>query len=80
MSSRASFFAELRRCNVKLGEPKLAVANLQPIVANDRSGQTEWAIMSVALGPLHCDPEFIELVKIAKTTDPHYARLCGKTL
>jgi TolB-like protein/Tfp pilus assembly protein PilF len=64
---------------VKLGEPKLAIANLRPITASDRSGQTEWAMMNVALGPLHCDPEFAQLIAMAKTTDPHYATLCAKT-
>jgi Flp pilus assembly protein TadD len=62
---------------VLLGEPKLAIANLKSFVAEDRSGQTEWAIMQVT-GPVHCDPDFVDVVKKAKTTDPHYDALCTK--
>lgn len=62
---------------VLLGEPKLAIANLKSFVEEDRSGQTEWAIMQIT-GPVHCDPDFVDVVKKAKTTDPHYDALCSK--
>jgi TolB-like protein/Flp pilus assembly protein TadD len=62
---------------VRLGEPQLALSNLQSWAYTDRSGTAEWAVMQLALGPLHCDPEFVALVKKIKTTDPHYAKLCA---
>ena len=62
---------------VLLGEPKLALKNLQSWAYTDRAGMSEWAVMMPALGQLHCDPEFVALVKKIKTTDPHYAQLCG---
>jgi TolB-like protein/Flp pilus assembly protein TadD len=61
---------------VLLGEPQLVVRNLEPFAMNDRSGQTEWAIMMKSLGAVHCDPAFVDLVKRVKTTDPHYDALC----
>ncbi len=61
---------------VQLGEPKLAIANLQSWAYTDVAGQAEWAVMMAALGQLHCDPEFIALVKKIKTSDPHYWQLC----
>ena len=60
-----------------LGEPKLALANLNRFAAQDRSGQTEWAMMQPGLGALHCDPDFVALVRRVGTTDPHYDRFCG---
>ncbi|MGH8041071.1 MAG: tetratricopeptide repeat protein [Rudaea sp.] len=62
---------------VQLGEPKLAITNLQAWAYADVAGQSEWAVMMPALGQLHCDPEFAALVTKIKTTDPHYAQLCG---
>jgi adenylate cyclase len=62
---------------VKLGEPKLVVQNINKFADTDRSGQSEWALMQAALGPLHCDPDFVALVRHLKTTDPHYTKLCG---
>ena len=61
-----------------LGEPRLVLDNLRPFAATDRSGQVEWAVMMPTLGALHCDPEFVALVKSIKTVDPHYAEFCGK--
>lgn len=61
---------------VGLGEPRLALSNLQAWAYTDRAGQSEWAVMMPALGQLHCDPGFVALVKKIKTTDPHYATLC----
>lgn len=63
---------------VMLGEPNLVLPNLRPFADNDRSGQTEWATMMIALGKLHCEPEFAAFVNRIKTTDPHYAALCAK--
>jgi TolB-like protein/Flp pilus assembly protein TadD len=65
---------------VHLGEPQLALSNLQLWAYTDRAGMSEWAIMQLALGPLHCDPGFVALVKKIKTTDPHYATLCAGKL
>jgi adenylate cyclase len=62
---------------VKLGESKLVVQNINKFADTDRSGQSEWALMQAALGPLHCDADFVALVKHLKTTDPHYAKLCS---
>jgi len=62
---------------VLLGEPKLALANLRSFIATDRSGQTNWALLQMP-GEVHCDPEFAELTKIAKMTDPHHDALCSK--
>jgi len=62
---------------VLLGEPQLVLRNLQPFALSDRSGQTEWSLMMKALGPLHCDAAFIDLVKRLKTTDPHHDVLCA---
>ena len=59
-----------------LGEPKLALSNLQVWADTDRAGMSEWAVMQPALGQLHCDPGFVALVKKIKTTDPHYTKLC----
>ncbi len=61
---------------VQLGEPKLALKNLESWAYTDVAGQSEWAVMMPALGQLHCDPEFVALVKKIKTTDPHYAQVC----
>ena len=61
---------------VLLGEPKLAIANLQSWAYTDVAGQSEWAVMMPALGQLRCDPDFVALVKKIKTTDPHYAQQC----
>jgi TolB-like protein/Tfp pilus assembly protein PilF len=63
---------------VLLGEPKLALANVKSFIAVDRSGQTNWALLQMP-GEVHCDPEFAELIKIAKMTDPHHDALCSKT-
>ncbi len=63
---------------VLLGEGKLALANIRSFIAIDRSGQTNWALLQMT-GEIHCDPEFVELVKLAKMTDPHHDTLCGKT-
>ncbi|MEO7148896.1 MAG: hypothetical protein ABIY40_03035 [Rhodanobacteraceae bacterium] len=54
---------------VELGEPQLALANLQAWAYSDRTGMSEWAVMQPALGPLHCDPGFVALVRKIKTTD-----------
>ena len=62
---------------VLVGEPQLVVRNLEPFAMNDRSGQTEWALMMKSLGALHCDAAFIDLVKRVKTRDPHYDALCA---
>ncbi|MEO8161036.1 MAG: hypothetical protein ABI588_06425, partial [Arenimonas sp.] len=59
-----------------LGEPKLALSNLQAWAETDRAGMSEWAVMQPALGQLHCDLEFVALVKRMKTIDPHHAELC----
>ncbi len=61
---------------VRLGESQLALSNLQAWAYTDRAGMSEWAVMQLALGQLHCDPGFIALVKKIKATDPHYAKLC----
>lgn len=61
---------------VQLGEPRLALMNLQAWAYTDVAGQSEWAIMIPALGQLRCDPEFVALVKKIKTTDPHFAQQC----
>ena len=61
---------------VRLGEPQLALANLQAWAYTDRAGQSEWAVMMPALGQLHCDPGFVALVRKIKTVDPHYQTLC----
>ncbi|MEP6880469.1 MAG: hypothetical protein ABI866_00680, partial [Dokdonella sp.] len=61
---------------VQLGEPKLAIANLQSWAYTDVAGQSEWAVMMPALGQLRCDPDFVALVTKIKTTDPHYAQQC----
>ena len=63
---------------VLLGEPKLVFVNMKPFAATDLSGQSEWALMQVSLGSLHCDPQFVALVKEVKTTDPHYEKFCTK--
>ncbi|MGH8164729.1 MAG: tetratricopeptide repeat protein, partial [Rhodanobacteraceae bacterium] len=63
---------------VELGEPQLALANLQAWAYSDRAGMSEWAVMQPALGPLHCDPGFVALVRKIKTSDPHYAKLCAR--
>jgi len=62
---------------VLLGEPRLALANLQAWAYTDKAGQSEWATAMLALGPLHCDPEFVALVKRIDSSDPHYATLCA---
>ena len=62
---------------VQLGEPKLALKNLQAWAYTDVAGESEWAVMMPALGQLRCDSEFVALVKKIKTTDPHYAQVCG---
>ncbi len=62
---------------VMLGEPKLALSNLQAWAYTDRAGMSEWAVMQPALGQLHCDPDFVALVKRINTSDPHYAKLCA---
>ncbi len=61
---------------VQLGEPELALTNLQSWAYTDVSGQAEWAVMMPAIGQLRCEPEFLALVKAIKTTDPHHAQLC----
>ena len=61
---------------VLLGEPQLALSNLQAWAEADHAGLAEWAVMQPALGALHCDPGFVALVGKIKTTDPHYAELC----
>jgi hypothetical protein len=77
-SGNAFGIYEIPTVLVMLGEPNLVLPNLRPIADNDRSGQTEWATMMIALGKLHCDPEFVAFVKHINTTDPHYATLCAK--
>ncbi len=62
---------------VLLGEPQRVVPHLERFGTTDRSGQTEWAAMMKALGPLHCDPAFVELVRRMKTSDPHRAAVCA---
>lgn len=62
---------------VRLGEPKLALKNLQAWAYTDVAGQSEWAVMMPAIGQLRCDPDFVALVNKIKTTDPHYAQVCG---
>ena len=62
---------------VMLGEPKLALSNLEAWAYTDRAGMAEWAVVQPVLGKLHCDPEFVALVKRVKTTDPHFAELCN---
>jgi hypothetical protein len=61
---------------VLLGEPRLALTNLQAWAYTDKAGQSEWATAMVALGTLHCDPQFVALVKKIDSSDPHYAKLC----
>ncbi|HEX3895803.1 MAG TPA: tetratricopeptide repeat protein [Rudaea sp.] len=63
---------------VLLGEPKLVFVNMKPFAATDLSGQSEWALLQVSLGSLHCDPQFVALVKEVKTIDPYYDKLCLK--
>jgi TolB-like protein len=63
---------------VALGEPRLALANLQAFADTDRAGVSEWAVMMPGLGALHCDPEFVALVARIATSDPHHARLCAQ--
>jgi len=62
---------------VLLGESQRVVPHLTRFGINDRSGQTEWATLMKALGPLHCDPAFVDLVKRIKTSDPHHAAFCA---
>ena len=62
---------------VLLGESQRVVPYLERFGVTDRSGQAEWATMMKALGPLHCDPAFVDLVKRMKTSDPHYGEVCG---
>jgi len=33
--------------------------------------------MMKALGPLHCDAAFVDLVARMKTSDPHHAAMCA---
>jgi TolB-like protein/cytochrome c-type biogenesis protein CcmH/NrfG len=62
---------------VLLGESQRVVPHLERFGMTDRSGQAEWATMMKALGPLHCDAAFVDLVKRMKTSDPHHAALCA---
>jgi len=62
---------------VLLGEPKLALSNLQSWAYTDTAGMSEWTVMQPALGQLHCDPGFVALVKRIRTTDAHYPTLCA---
>jgi adenylate cyclase len=61
---------------VLLGEPKLALSNLESWAYTDRAGMAEWAVVQLALGQLHCDSGFVALVGRIKTSDPHYEKLC----
>jgi TolB-like protein len=63
---------------VLLGEPKLVFENMKPFAATDLSGQSEFALLRVSLGSLHCDPQFVALVKQMKTIDPFYDTFCAK--
>ena len=63
---------------VMLGEPQLALSNLQSLGIIDSVGQTEWGILLLPQSPLHCDPDFVALVKRVKTSDPHYEKSCGR--
>jgi len=63
---------------VALGEPKLAIDYLASFAKVDTSGEAEWAIMLLQPGALHCDPDFVALVKEIKTTDPHREASCAK--
>ena len=61
---------------VLLGESQSVVPHLERFAMTDRSGQAEWATMMKALGPLHCDEAFVDLVKRMKTSDPQHAAVC----
>ena len=62
---------------VLLGDSQRVVPYLERFAMADRSGQAEWATMMKALGPLHCDTAFLDLVRRMKTSDPHHAAVCG---
>jgi hypothetical protein len=61
-----------------LGEPAMAYEFIAALSEGDRAGQSEWAVMLLRSGPLHCDPRFVELVRRMKTIDPHHATSCAK--
>ncbi|MEO7258963.1 MAG: hypothetical protein ABIW35_05380 [Luteimonas sp.] len=62
---------------VLLGEQQMALAYLEKIANENSSDLTSWAVMPLALAQVRCDPRFVALVKQLKTTDPHYAKVCG---
>ena len=59
-----------------LGERELALANLERLVGN-LGGTAEWAVVLPALDPIRCEARFVAVVKKLKTTDPHFAKVCG---
>ena len=61
---------------VRLGEPELALHNLESMTLPTPSGLSPMALTAVALGPLHCDPRFEALAKHVKLSDPHHSKLC----
>ena len=60
-----------------LGERELALANLERLVGN-LGGTAEWAVVLPALDPIRCEERFVAVVKKLKTTDPHFAKVCGE--
>jgi hypothetical protein len=63
---------------VALGESKLALSYLRSFAKTDKAGQAEWAIVLLQPTALHCDPDFVALVKEINATDPHRAASCAK--
>ena len=61
-----------------LGESKLALSYLRSFAKTDKAGQAEWAIVLLQPTALHCDPDFVALVKEINATDPHRAASCAK--
>lgn len=61
-----------------LGENALALEYVEHL-AGQLGGTADWAIMLPALNPIRCEPRFKAVVARLKTTDPHAARVCGKS-
>ncbi|HEX5122628.1 MAG TPA: hypothetical protein VFV97_05210, partial [Rhodanobacteraceae bacterium] len=61
-----------------LGEPKLAIRQLQSYAPTERAGMAEWAITMLQPAAIHCDPDFVALVGAIRMTDPHFEASCAK--
>ena len=62
---------------ILLGEPGLALANLEHLAA-EIGGTADWTVMLPVLDPIRCDPRFIAVIERLKTKDPYAAKVCGK--